>query len=220
MSKLKSHILPLSLMLSIPLLHTFYELLNNGERGARSLMTSFDQQIPFIEAFIIPYVFWYLFIFGMLFYFFIVDRSLYFKTLLSLTIGMVVCYVIYFYFQTTVPRPALHGTGVLTNVIRYIYSADEPFNCFPSIHVLSSYLMVIAMRHCKTRTTAAYFGVSIVGYLIILSTLFVKQHVVLDAFAGILLGNILFNTIYYFKPIMAYATNKRYSKNKKAAEPR
>ncbi len=220
MSKLKPHILPLLLMLSIPLLHTFYELLNNGDRGARSLITSFDQHIPFIEAFIIPYVFWYLFIFGMLFYFFIYDRSLYFKTLLSLTIGMVICYVIYYFFQTTVPRPAIEGSGVLTNVIRYIYSADEPFNCFPSIHVLSSYLMVIAIRYCKTKTPVRIFAVNIAGYLIILSTLFIKQHVVLDAFAGILLGNILFNTIYYFKPMLSYATNKRYSKNKKAAEPR
>lgn len=220
MSKLKSHILPLCLMLSIPLLHNFYELLNNGDRGARSLSTTFDHQLPFIEAFIVPYVFWYIFIFGMLFYFFIYDRGIYYKALLSLTMGMAVCYVIYYFFQTTVPRPILEGTGLYTNMIRYIYSADQPFNCFPSIHVLSSYLMVIAMRNSRTKTPIKMFSVAVTGYLIILSTLFIKQHVVLDAFAGILLGNILFNIVFYFKPAMAYASNKRYAKNKKAAEPR
>ncbi|MDM5197790.1 phosphatase PAP2 family protein [Fictibacillus enclensis] len=220
MSKLKMHFFPLCLMLSIPLLHSFYELLNNGDRGARSLITSFDQQIPFIEAFIIPYVFWYIFIFGMLFYFFVYDRSLYYKTLLSLTTGMVICYVIYFFFQTTVPRPPLDGNSIFTSMIRYIYSADEPYNCFPSIHVLSSYLMVIASRHCKTKTPVFVASVALIGYLIIFSTLFVKQHVILDAFAGILLGNILFNSIFYFKPILEYASSKKYAKNKKAAEPR
>jgi len=207
-------------MLSIPLLHTFYELLNNGDRGARSLSTTFDHQLPFIEAFIVPYVFWYIFIFGMLFYFFIYDRGIYYKTLLSLTMGMAVCYVIYYFFQTTVPRPVLEGTGLYTNMIRYIYSADQPVNCFPSIHVLSSYLMVIAMRNSRTKTPIKMFSVAVTGYLIILSTLFIKQHVVLDAFAGILLGNILFNIVFYFKPAMAYASIKRYAKNKKAAEPR
>ncbi len=210
----KENILALCLLLSIPLLNIIYQVLNHGERGARQLITAVDHQIPFLEIFIVPYVLWYAFIFLMFVYFCIYDRAIYYRTLLSFCVGMLVCYVIYFFFQTTVPRPELASEGMLTTIVQYVYGADQPFNCFPSIHVLSSYLMVLGIRHSKMWTIKKDIIVSTFAYSIILSTLFVKQHVVLDVVAGILLGSLLFKLFYYLEAEAVFSFVKRLFKTK------
>jgi membrane-associated phospholipid phosphatase len=210
----KENILALCLLLSIPLLNIIYQVLNDGERGARQLITAVDHQIPFVEIFVVPYLLWYAFIFLMLVYFCIYDRAIYYRTLLSFCVGMLVCYVIYFFFQTTVPRPELMGTGILTGMVKYVYGADQPFNCFPSIHVLSSYLMILGIRHSKLWTIKKDMIVSTIAYSIILSTLFVKQHVVLDVVAGVLLGSLLFKLFYYLEAETVFNFFKRMFKTK------
>jgi membrane-associated phospholipid phosphatase len=206
---LKENFPALCLLLSIPLLNIIYQILNDGERGARQLITAIDHQIPFVDFFVVPYVIWYAFIFLMFVYFCIFDRAIYYRTLLSFCVGMLVCYVIYFFFQTTVPRPELVSNGIFTRMVQYVYGADQPFNCFPSIHVLSSYLMILGIRHSKMWTLRKDIFVSAVSYSIILSTLFVKQHVVLDVVAGILLGSLLFKLFYYLEAEKASIFFKR-----------
>jgi membrane-associated phospholipid phosphatase len=210
----KDNILALCLLLSIPLLNIIYQVLNNGERGARQLITAVDHQIPFLEIFVVPYLLWYAFIFLMFVYFCIYDRAIYYRTLLSFCAGMVVCYVIYFFFQTTVPRPELAGSGIMTSMVQYVYGADQPFNCFPSIHVLSSYIMILGIRHSKLWTIKKDIIVSTIAYSIILSTLFVKQHVVLDVVAGVLLGSLLFKLFYYLEAETVGSFFKRMFKTK------
>lgn len=210
----KENILALCLLLSIPLLNIIYQVLNDGERGARQLITAVDHQIPFVEIFVVPYLLWYAFIFLMLVYFCIYDRAIYYRTLLSFCVGMLVCYIIYFFFQTTVPRPELMGNGILTSMVKYVYGADQPFNCFPSIHVLSSYLMILGIRHSKLWTIKKDMIVSTIAYSIILSTLFVKQHVVLDVVAGVLLGSLLFKLFYYLEAETVFNFFKRMFKTK------
>jgi membrane-associated phospholipid phosphatase len=210
----KENILALCLLLSIPLLNIIYQVLNHGERGARQLITAVDHQIPFVEIFVVPYLLWYAFIFLMFVYLCIFDRAIYYRTLLSFCVGMLVCYVIYFFFQTTVPRPELMESGILTKMVQYVYGADQPFNCFPSIHVLSSYLMILAIRQSKLWTIKKDILVSTIAYSIILSTLFVKQHVVLDVVAGILLGSLLFKLFYYVEAATVSSFFKRLFKTK------
>lgn len=186
----------LSLMLSIPILNIFYVLLNNAERGAYSLMTDLDRNIPFVKEFIIPYVIWYFFVFGTLVFFCLKDKKVYYQTLLSIDLGLIICYITYFVFQTHVPRPELIGDDILTKLVALIYFKDQPYNAFPSIHVLLSFLMIKGNNKYQGRNFWNMSLVYINGILIILSTLFVKQHVVLDVFAGIVLGNVVFDLVY------------------------
>lgn len=195
MKNIKKDIMALCLMLSIPLLNILYTLLNHGERGAYSLMTDIDRGIPFLKIFIIPYVAWYLFLFCTFVYFCLKDRLTYYKTLLSLNLGLLICYAVYLFYQTTVPRPLLVGEDILTKLVAWVYAADQPFNCFPSIHSLTSYLMFKGIRHSNIRNKRNQLIISSIAFTIILSTLFVKQHVILDAIAAIFLGEVLFNLI-------------------------
>jgi len=153
------------------------------------LITPLDRQIPFLPAFIIPYIVWYPFIALTLLFIFLKDVRVYFKTLLALCLGLLVSYVFYYYFQTTVPRPQVGERGILNYLVQFIYRHDLPYNCFPSIHVLTSYLM---MKGAKVFKCWARLMVQFIGMMIIASTLFVKQHVLADVGMAIIVAESTF----------------------------
>jgi len=182
-------------MLLIPLVNIFYEFLNNSSRGVYSLVTDLDNAIPFLKIFAIPYLLWYPFIIITLIYLCLNHRKIYYKAIATLVIGMLLSYLTFFLFQTTVPRPQLSGDDILTKIVQGIYERDKPYNCFPSIHVLNSYAIMIGIRKSKCKNQIINVSVYLTGLLIILSTVFIKQHVILDLFLGLQLAEMIYRTV-------------------------
>ncbi|QYR19105.1 phosphatase PAP2 family protein [Paenibacillus sp. sptzw28] len=178
---MKPHLIALSCLLSIPLLGIVYIYLNRS-RGAstHSLLTDLDEQTPFLKIFIVPYLVWFVFILVCFVYLAFKNRQLYMKTLLLYNIGLVICYCIYAVYQTHVPRPEVSGTDWLSRLVQYVYNSDQPYNCFPSTHVLTSYCIMKAFASAREISRPIRLSVSTISILIILSTLFVKQYVLLD----------------------------------------
>lgn len=193
---LKENLIALSFILTIPVLNISYFLLNNSKRGASSLATLLDQSIPFMKIFIIPYVAWYGFIIITFIYLCIKDKDAYYKTLISYDIGLVICYIVYFVYQTTVQRPIINDNDILSRMTLLIYKMDQPYNCFPSIHVLTCYLMIKGINMSTARTKLNSILVTVISVIIIISTLFTKQHVVLDAVGGIFIADIVFRLVW------------------------
>ncbi|MNI22245.1 PAP2 superfamily protein [compost metagenome] len=183
--------LPLLWLLAIPALNIFYVRLNHGGGQVNSLVTDIDRQIPFVPIFIIPYIFWYVFITGMLLLHFFTNKKGFAQTLVTLCTGLVACYMIYLQFQTTVPRPQIGSSGLLIQLVEWVYRHDQPFNCFPSIHVFTSYLMIKSVQEQEAFSRKIKAAVYFCAWLIICSTFFVKQHVLLDAAGAIALAEIL-----------------------------
>jgi len=199
MQKIIKNLMPLCLMLSIPILNIIYVLLNNANRGTHSLVTDLDQGVPFLKIFVLPYLSWYFFIFGTLTYFCFKDKKIFYRTLLSINLGLLISYGIYFFFQTNVPRPDLVGNDFLTMLIAFVYNNDQPFNAFPSIHVLLSFLMIKAINKYPAKNYLNVTVVYITAILIILATQFIKQHVILDLLSSIVLGGLIFDLVFYVK---------------------
>ncbi|MFC4303259.1 phosphatase PAP2 family protein [Cohnella boryungensis] len=191
---------PLLLMLVFPVLGWMYAMTNNIEnQEVYSLLTSVDEAIPFIKYFALPYSIWIFYIYVCLFYFFKKDINVYYRSLMTYVVCALLCYLIYSVFQTTVARPPVVGDDPFSFLMRYIYNRDQPFNCFPSIHCFSSYMV---MRAIWTSSFRNKWNVSLItgmSSLIILSTLFVKQHVIVDALAGILLVEVVTAVIIVFE---------------------
>ncbi|MDT8976211.1 phosphatase PAP2 family protein [Paenibacillus sp. chi10] len=197
MNRKLSAYIPLLWLLAIPVLNICYGLLNHGNTIVHDLSTDLDQEIPFIPAFIIPYVIWYPYILTVLVLVFRKQRNVYYRTLLSLCAGLVICYMVYAVYQTTVPRPEIGEPGLLTALVQLVYQTDAPFNCFPSIHVFTSYLMIKAVSDPDSQHRFPYLRaiVLILSWAIIVSTLFVKQHVFMDVAAGIVVADLVYNLI-------------------------
>lgn len=184
---------PLGLMLVFPILGDLYHLVNKPSAQVYSLMTPLDQAIPFIKYFAVPYGVWIFYIYVCIVYFFKRDRTTYYRAMLLYTICALTCYGIYLVFQTTVPRPEVIGNDPFAQLVRFIYNRDQPFNCFPSIHCFSSYMVMRLMLSSPARNWKNVMLISGMSLLIIASTLFMKQHVVWDVIGGIALVE-----IYYF----------------------
>jgi membrane-associated phospholipid phosphatase len=193
--KIKDNLLPLMLMILIPITNIFYGYLNNSSRGVYNLVTDLDRAIPFSPIFIVPYIIWYPFILITLVYFCINHRKIYYKTLATLVLGMLLSYVVYFFFQTTVPRPELIDKDIFTSLVNLIYKSDNPYNCFPSIHVLTCYAMIIGMKKSESNNLKINNSISFIALLIILSTLFVKQHVIMDVVFGIVFADVVYKAV-------------------------
>jgi len=182
---------PLLGMLMFPVMGLIYPLVNGPRAAIHTLVTPLDNWIPFVKVFALPYSIWILYIYSCVLYFLKKDRKVYYESLVTYAICAMVCYTVYLVFQTTVPRPVLVGDDPLTRLVRYLYHRDQPFNAFPSIHSFSSYMVMRALYKSNFKNRLNQVLIYGMSTTIILSTFFVKQHVVLDALSAILLVEIV-----------------------------
>lgn len=112
--------------------------------------------------------------------------------ILSEIIAKLICLFFYLVIPTTCVRPVVTEPGVFESAVRWIYKVDAADNLFPSIHCLTSWLCVVAVRN-QERIPAWYKKVSVfLAVLICVSTLTTKQHVIVDVAAGVLCAEVSF----------------------------
>lgn len=142
-----------------------------------------DSWIPLVPAFIVFYILGYVLPFTSLF---VVkrsrDRAWLFVTLFLI---FTVSFLIFRFFPVTMQKTLAEGTDVLSKLTRLHQSHDTDSNCFPSLHV--SVNVFIALLLIRKNPKHKFWVVPFTA-LIVLSTLFVKQHLVVDVVGGIALG--------------------------------
>ena len=147
-----------------------------------------DQYIPFVEVFVIPYIFWFVYIGGAVVWLYFFDREIMCKLLWCGMIGMTAFIIISVLIPNGLDlRPAIfERDNIFVQLTKYVYSMDTSTNVFPSIHVNNSICACVALLSSDKirKNNAARVFVIVAAVLIILSTLFLKQHSVIDATAG------------------------------------
>jgi membrane-associated phospholipid phosphatase len=189
-------LMPLSWLLTVMACSYVYGLTNGVTRPLHTMELWLDRMIPFNEYFIIPYIVWGPCIFLSFVFFFFKNRDAYYRMIITSVIGHIFCYVFYMTYQTYVPRPFITDDTIFLKLVNYIYSNDQPVNAFPSIHVLTTYLMMRAYHWEKLPKLYAWIP-QFIGLSIILSTVFVKQHVVIDIAGAIVLGETMILLVYH-----------------------
>jgi membrane-associated phospholipid phosphatase len=154
-------------------------------RPAHAPALAWDRALPLRPAWALVY--------GCLYLFLIVlpvlvvrEEELIRRTVLAYLVVWIAAYVCFLAWPTAAPRPIeVGGGGFAVWGLRFLYSADPPYNCFPSLHVAHSFVSALAVRRVNRGVgTAALAAASLVA----LSTLFTKQHYVVDVAAGVLLA--------------------------------
>ncbi len=102
----------------------------------------------------------------------------------------IAAYVGFLVYPTVAPRPSrVVGEGFGAWGLRFLYAADPPYNCFPSLHVAHSFVSALTCyRVHRELGVAAAFCASLVG----VSTLYSKQHYILDVVAGLFLASVAY----------------------------
>lgn len=121
------------------------------------------------------------------------ERLLIRRAMQAYLLVMTLSYAIFLLYPTSAPRPeAVPGDGFAPWALRIMYDIDPPYNCFPSLHVAYAFVSALACSRVHRGVGRAAVAWAV---LISVSTLFTKQHYVVDVIAGIAaaaLGYVLF----------------------------
>lgn len=159
-----------------------------------------DDKIPFIEYFIIPYLLWFVFIAAVFLYFFFTDVKGFYRLAKLMFAGMTIFLII----STLMPnglnlRPIyFERENIFVDMVRMLYRADTPTNVLPSLHVFNSLGACIAIYHSESLKKHQVICICayVLAGLIILATMFLKQHSVIDVMAAFLMAYTLYQFVY------------------------
>ena len=142
-----------------------------------------DDLIPFCEWFLLPYLFWFVYLIGIHIYTAVWDVGAFRKLMRFVMISYTATMVIYFLWPTCQQlRPAeFPRDNALTRFIAAFYAFDTHTNVCPSLHVVGSAAVACTAWHSRGLNTAGWRAAfSATAVLISISTVFMKQHSVLD----------------------------------------
>ena len=153
-----------------------------------NIESNFDLRLPFLPQFLIIYFGCYIFWAANYILAARQDREEVYRFFTADFISRCVCLVIFLAYPTTNTRPMIEGSGFWDLLAGWLYSIDAADNLFPSIHCLVSWFCFLAVKGQK-KIPIWYKAVSfILAVLVFLSTLFTKQHVIVDVAGGIFLA--------------------------------
>ncbi|MCS7073581.1 MAG: phosphatase PAP2 family protein [Bacteroidia bacterium] len=147
------------------------------------LETTLDKYIPLIPLFVIPYYLYYPVLLAVLPI--TKTRENFYHAVIAYLVLDTAALTTFYLFPSYMVRPEIIGDGILEEMIRFIYKNDEGFNLLPSLHVGHSVLVTMFYYYLKPKW---FYPMLIATILISLSTVFIKQHYVIDIPFGILYG--------------------------------
>lgn len=169
-----------------------------------------DDYIPFNEWFVFPYMFWFVYVGGMVVYTFFCDKAAFVRLMKYIIFTNTVALLLFIIFPTCQNlRPNVFPReNVLTRFIGRFYQFDTSTNVAPSLHVVESLAVMTAamnMKQFRTPGWMAFFGTACL--LICASTVFLKQHSIIDIFVALPLC-FLADLIVYTEPIRNKKRNR------------
>ena len=178
------------------------------------LHTPLDDMIPFLPIFVIPYISWFFYMLVVIGMFGLFDKDgwEFFRMALSQVSMCVIFLLISIHYPNAQDlRPDTLPQGILGDIISRLYKIDTPTDVLPSIHVFNSLVCSTATWKSKIffkEKKDLWMKVIIViwGWLIILSTMFLKQHSTIDVGAAFLAFG-----VYYVLWITADKLKEKYA---------
>lgn len=174
-----------------------------GAVGAKHILhLPIDDQIPFISAFFFPYMLWFPMLILLLIEFMLRDKQDFVNYWFMMFTGMNICFLVYIIWPNGLNlRVEVAESDVLGQLMSMIWSLDPPVNVCPSLHVTSSITAMIAVCSAK-HMKGMWFKklvICIFFLVVIASTVFLKQHSVIDLLAGLAVA-VFMAVITWFTP--------------------
>ena len=144
-----------------------------------------DDRIPFFAPAVIPYCMWYplLLVTGLLLMFRDVPQLKKYAWFLIIGFGFSIVFCILFPNGQDLRPETFAEDNIFTRLLTMLYAADTNTNVLPSMHVIGCVAADVAIFHSEVNRRWRW-PILLVSLMIIASTVLVKQHSVLDVFAG------------------------------------
>lgn len=169
-----------------------------------------DEYIPFCEYFLIPYLFWFIYLAGMHIYTFFYDIESFRKLMRFIIFTYSVTILIYFLFPTCqLLRPAaFERDNAFTRFMAAFYKFDTNTNVCPSLHVVGSLAVMFTGLHCPRLEGRGWkTGFIVSAVLICMSTVFLKQHSILDVLAALPICIVCYYLVFRKRPTFCSGYN-------------
>lgn len=165
-----------------------YWILKLFQSNPRYLYFALDDRIPFLGHFIYIYNIYYPFSFIAFYLLYKSDKNNYYKGLTSCIIGCLISDIIFLFMPTIMYRPVNPNIDSFTNLVINItfFFDNPPLNCFPSTHCIFCFQIIYSYIFSKHKIKVK-LPIIIISFLIVLSTLLVKQHFIYDVIASLLI---------------------------------
>ena len=170
--------------------------------GFHVIDTVFDDYIPFCEYFIVPYLLWFPYQILTVLYFIFRNKNKkeYYQLIFNMMMGMTVFLIVSYANPNVLHlRPSeFPREYVFTVMVRWLYRTDTATNVLPSIHVFNSLAVHMSLTNCEALRDhkGVRYGSLVLTLLIIMSTMFLKQHSVIDVCCGATLA--LFGYLFFY----------------------
>lgn len=163
------------------------------QKNPKNMDLPIDKKIPALPYFALIYVLWFPLIAIFPISLFKEAKNLYELYVICWIIDIVISVIIYLAYPTTCTRPKdlenIKGGWMLRILYKFSYKG---LNCSPSMHCSISTLVFIFALAASTMPINLRIIYSTTALGIILSTLFTKQHVLIDLVTGVLLALVIF----------------------------
>jgi membrane-associated phospholipid phosphatase len=160
------------------------------------VVTWIDGMIPFISVFVVAYALYFP-VALLPFFLYWKDYKAYRTKALSLATVLAIAIIIFLVFQTGITRADVDPTrDIFSWGVWQVYQWDNPINALPSLHVA---IPTIATLFVYLRNRKLGLCLVPVTIAIILSTVFIKQHAVLDVLGGLIVAFAVFKARHAFE---------------------
>ena len=157
-----------------------------------------DAYIPFCEFFVVFYCMWYPLLIATAIYLFVNDdhsfRLYGWFIIIGFTGTLLFCLI---FPNGQDLRPAeFADSNFFTWLVGRLYSADTNTNVIPSMHVLGCMAAVFGLFHSRCTHRWMKVSVIILTVLINASTVFIKQHSILDVIIALAVSIVLYFVVF------------------------
>ena len=179
------------LLLYVPVFLLWFFLVEQVNTPDRPYFVSYlplDDAIPFLPAFAPVYCLWYFFLIVPGLYLLLREPEAFRRFMWYFMLGTGACLLICTVFPNGQDlRPAVvPGDGLCARLVRFLYAADTNTNVLPSMHVVGSVAVLYGALHSRAlRRPLPLAAIAVMTAAISASTVFIKQHSVLDILAAI-----------------------------------
>jgi len=173
----------LGMMILVAAVASLYFPLNQMLSGGFNLSTPLDAWVPLWPVWVVPYLLcppaW---VIALIWAAWKMDEQL-FRSFISAGLFILLSAAMFFYiFPTYVQRPILTGTGWAAQLLQMVYRNDGAYNAFPSGHVYQTSLFCLFYNRLYPNHPWVWIGIVVI---VVLSTLFTRQHYLIDPFGGV-----------------------------------
>ena len=135
--------------------------------------------VPLVKPFIYFYSAWYPFILINTFIIYLYDKGFFKCLIATMLISAFFAQITFIVYPTEVIRPTIEVHNLTDWLLNFNYTGDNPpVNCLPSMHCV--YCFVVSFYIYKCKKLKYRYWLILFSLLIVVSTLFVKQHIVED----------------------------------------